>query len=294
MGVVRASELIEQGMNRSAISRRTKSGELTRLLPEIYASATPDYMERCTAVAMWRPDALISHRSAAWLWGLVDEEPSVVEATIPAAASSRAPQWVRLHRRTIVRSGLQRGLRVVTIEQCLVDVAVSMSTAELEALFDKAIGVQVDWQAIANLCSQSSGRHGIVEVRRQLRTCCPMTRSEPERLVARALAARRIRMEINARVGQFFGDLVCFRARVIIEIDGRDHHIDPRAFNNDRRRQNIVVLDGWIVLRYSAAMVMAHLDIVVDEIIETLRKRRKSINSKGRTLPVHLRAHTSP
>ncbi len=279
-------------MSRSALSRRTRSGELTRLLPEVYATAKPDYLDLCTAVATWRPDALISHRSAAWLWGLVEAEPSVVEATVPSAASARAPQpWVHLHRRNIAKSGHQHGVPVVTIEQCFVDAGVSMSTPELELLFDSAIGVQIDWRSIAALCAKSPGRHGIVAVRKQLRTCCLMTRSEPERIVARGLAARHFRLEINARVGSFYGDLVDFRARVIVEIDGREHHIDPRTFNNDRRRQNILVLDGWVVLRYSAATVIAHLDIVVDEIIDTVRRRRKSIDAKGRRLPEHLRAH---
>jgi very-short-patch-repair endonuclease len=126
---------------------------------------------------------------------------------------------------------------------------------------------------------------GMAAVRKQLRTCCPRTLSEPERVVARALKARHFTMEINARVGRFYGDLVDFSARVIVEIDGREFHTDPATFNNDRRRQNELVLDGWLVLRYSAATALAELDRVVDEIITVVRRRRKSIAAKGRRLP---------
>lgn len=80
-------------------------------------------------------------------------------------------------------------------------------------------------------------------------------------------------MEINAQVGPYFGDLVDKRARVIVEIDGREFHIEPAVFNQDRRRQNALVLDGWLMLRYSAATAMAHLDTVTDEIITTVRSR---------------------
>ncbi|WP_256895732.1 endonuclease domain-containing protein [Rhodococcus sp. 1163] len=121
--------------------------------------------------------------------------------------------------------------------------------------------------------------NGTTALREQLRRCCPGTRSEPERSVARALTARNFRMEINARVGRFYGDLVDFRARVIVEIDGRTFHIDPATFTSDRRRQNILVLDGWLVLRYSGATVMSDLDGVVEEIMTVVRRRRKSINS---------------
>ena len=84
-------------------------------------------------------------------------------------------------------------------------------------------------------------------------------------------------MAINARVGPYFGDLVDYRARVVVEIDGREFHTAAAAFNNDRRRQNALVLGGWLVLRYSAATAMANLDAVVDEIIRVVRKRRKSV-----------------
>lgn len=135
------------------------------------------------------------------------------------------------------------GLPIVPIEQCFIDVATTLPRPELEAFFDAA-------------------------------ACCPLTRSEPERAVARALTARNVHLEINARVGPYFGDLVDTRARVIVEIDGREFHTDPATFNNDRRRQNALVLDGWMVLRYSAATAMAHLDAVADEIITVARRRR--------------------
>ncbi|MDI9903827.1 hypothetical protein QM716_28585 [Rhodococcus sp. IEGM 1409] len=42
----------------------------------------------------------------------------------------------------------------------------------------------------------------------------------------------------------------------------REFHTDPATFNIDRRRQNALVLDEWMVLRYPAATAMAHLDAV--------------------------------
>ncbi|WP_306436959.1 endonuclease domain-containing protein [Rhodococcus sp. 06-235-1A] len=84
---------------------------------------------------------------------------------------------------------------------------------------------------------------------------------------------------------KFYGDLVDFSARVIVEIDGREFHTDPATFDNDRRRQNELVLDGWLVLRYSAATALADLDRVVDEIITVVRRRRKSIAATDRRLP---------
>ncbi|MDN3456986.1 DUF559 domain-containing protein [Rhodococcus sp. APC 3903] len=274
MEVVTRNQLLEQGTSSSSISRSTRSGRLHRILPSVYSTEEPGYFERCVAVTLWKPEAVLSHTSAAWLWDLLPEEPRFVEATVAPSVRAGSPQWVRLHRRTGVSTDEWMGLPIVPIEQCFIDVATTLPRPELEAFFDAAVSTRVPWKSIAQLCDASRGRHGIPAVREQLRTCCPLTRSEPERAVARALTARNVHLEINARVGPYFGDLVDTRARVIVEIDGREFHTDPATFNNDRRRQNALVLDGWMVLRYSAATAMAHLDAVADEIITVVRRRR--------------------
>ena len=271
MGEVRTrAQLLAGGMTNREVSR------LNRLLPEVYSTSDPGYVELCAAVILWKPAAVLSHTTAAWVWGLLEDEPEIVEATVSPSVSVRGPSWVRLHRRTDVHAVRRKGLPVVPIEHCLIDVATTLDQLALEALFDAAIGTRVNWRAVARLCERSPGRHGIVAVREQLRTCCPLTRSEPERLVARALSARNFPLEINARVGRYYGDLVCRRARVIVEIDGREFHTDPATFNNDRKRQNELVDDDWRILRYSAATAIASLDEVVDDIIRVVRKRRRS------------------
>jgi very-short-patch-repair endonuclease len=37
----------------------------------------------------------------------------------------------------------------------------------------------------------------------------------------------------------------------VIEIDGRLYHTGAEVFETDRRRQNLLVLDGWCVLRFT-------------------------------------------
>ena len=55
----------------------------------------------------------------------------------------------------------------------------------------------------------------------------------------------------SSRGLRYFLD-VAFRAlRLVIEIDGRLHEADPDLFENDRWRQNALVLHGWMVLRFT-------------------------------------------
>lgn len=239
MGITTRAQLLAQGVSSSGISRRAGTGELLRLLPGVYATEKPDFMDLCRAVAIWKPDAVFSHSTAGWLWGLIDAEPEVVDATVAPTAQHRSPDWVVLRRRALPEVRRLRGLRIVSIEQAFVDLAAIMPTEELEKFFDDAIGNHLPWRRVAQIVETCKGMDGMSALRDQLRRCCPGTRSEPERIVARALTARNFSMEINARVGPYYGDLVDFRARVIVEIDGREFHTAAAVFTSDRRRQSV-------------------------------------------------------
>lgn len=275
MGVYTRAQLEASGVSRSGLARRLRSGTLVRVLPGVYSDPDPSYFDRCAAVSLWRPDAVLSHDSAAWLWDMVEKEPTTVHVTVPRAVRVCGVPGFALYRRAVSTTE-HRGLQVVFAVQCFVDVASTLSGVELERFFDLNIGSTVSWRAVADHCDAAKGMTGMQEVRRQLESCCPGTLSEPERMVARALRARGIVMDINGSIGPYFGDLVCRRARVDVEIDGREYHSEPRAFDNDRTRQNWMVVREWMVLRYSAATVYRDVDRVADEIAAIVRQRRKS------------------
>ncbi|WP_407727037.1 DUF559 domain-containing protein [Rhodococcoides fascians] len=277
MTVYTQQQLLDSGMTRGAITYRTKTGKLTRILPAIYCTGEPDFRDRCAAVTLWQPKAVLSHLTAAWWWTLLDHEPEQVHLTIARSTKRAGPPWVRRYRRTLIESSYVDLLPVVTIEQCIIDAAAMLPTTALERFFDAALTHKVSWRAVALQCEKSAGMAGIAAVRKQLRVCCPRTLSEPERIVARALTARGYHLEINAEVGRYFADLMDRRSRVIVEIDGREFHVESKVFTSDRVRQNSLQLDGWLVLRYSAAMVMSNLAYVVDQIIDTVRRRRKAL-----------------
>lgn len=55
--------------------------------------------------------------------------------------------------------------------------------------------------------------------------------------------------------------------RLAIEIDGKHYHSDAN-FEKDRWRQNALVLDGWLVLRFTCTMLQKY----PDRVIETVRR----------------------
>ncbi|WP_328812041.1 DUF559 domain-containing protein [Rhodococcus sp. NBC_00297] len=274
MDVFTWHQLIAGGIDGSTVSRRAARGALHRVLPGVYSSEVPTYTTRCEAVRLWKPDAVFSHDTAAWMWDLLPEEPALVHATVPRTGTTRGPAWVRLHRRTLTNVRWLGDIPVVSLEHAILDVAGTLTRPQFEKVIDRALSRAVSWRSLAQLCDEAKGMTGMRLLRDQLRRACPNTLSEPERRVARALTARNLDMEINGKVGPYYGDLVDRRGRVVVEIDGREFHTAVDVFTSDRRRQNALVLDEWMVLRYSAATVSAHVDAVADEIVATVRRRR--------------------
>ncbi len=234
-------------------------------------------MDRCQAISLWRPDAVLSHRSAAYLRGWTTE-PSTLDATVPRTARLRPPPWLRLHRRALDSRLVDEvaSLPCTTPAQTMLDCLAILPRPEAELLIDERLKFGLDPASLICLLERFPGRRGNAELARQVRLAVTRFASEPERALGRALHRIGLRLEMNATVGSFVCDLVDRRGRTIIEVDGREFHSAAEVFSKDRRRQNALVLDGWLVLRYSAFDVLAAPDVVAAEIASVVRRRRES------------------
>lgn len=275
-GIRTRDELLSAGVSSSTIHDRCRSGRYTRLLPGIYCVAEPTPHALCAAAVLWQPSAVLSHRTAAWLWNMLPA-PSTVEATVPRNVSVRTPSWLKLYRRPVIEDNVTTAwsMPAVDPERAMLDAVAVLPRAQADRMIDEHIR-RVNSVKLRAMCEADAGRRGVREQRRQLYAAARSAASEPERLFARALSARRCAMEPNHSVGQFVCDFVDERSRTIVEIDGREFHSEPEVFRKDRRRQNRLLLDGWLVLRYAASDVYRHLDEIADETVGVVRKRRRS------------------
>ena len=104
--------------------------------------------------------------------------------------------------------------------------------------------------------------------------CRRGSESGPESIVAQRLrrlhlaVRQQVRVAGVGRVDMVVGD------RLVIEVDGRAYHSDPRAFERDRRRDALLVARGYTVLRFSYRQVMFEWDFVRRCILATLSQLR--------------------
>ncbi len=279
-GIRTRRQLLDAGVSTSTIARRCQSGAYERLLPEIYATDPPSMLARCYAVTLWLPMATLSHRTAAWLHNWSDA-PTVVEATVPPDKRVRPPRWLRIYRSDLPGESISDAwdLPVTTAPQTLVDCIAVLPRTAADALVDQvlpAIGSDAVLRTTAR--AQRRGNKGACQ---QLRLAAIGAASEPERQLGREFNSRHFRLAVNAPVGPYFGDFVDYLGKVVVEVDGREFHSTPEVFRRDRHRQNWMVRHGWLVLRYSAFDVLRDPGAVADEVIEVVRRRRRSRRRRG-------------
>jgi len=114
----------------------------------------------------------------------------------------------------------------------------------------------------------SSLTSGSVDRARQLRREAP----EPERRLLRGVreAFPEHKWRHQSPVGPFYVDILCFAARLAIEVDG-DTHADSERY--DAARTKFIENQGLRVLRFSNSDVMENVEGVVTQISLSLWER---------------------
>ena len=100
------------------------------------------------------------------------------------------------------------------------------------------------------------------------------------------LPETRRRFQLNADLpipfdgfGRMEIDLLCADSRIVVEIDGGQHLADPVAYRRDRRKDQLLQENGYLVLRYLAEDLAKDLDSVLDGILRSLSSRRAAVVS---------------
>jgi superfamily II DNA or RNA helicase/very-short-patch-repair endonuclease len=98
------------------------------------------------------------------------------------------------------------------------------------------------------------------------------------------LAETKGRFQVNVSLpiafdstGSLEVDLLCADARVAVEIDGSQHLADPVAYRRDRRKDQLLQEQGYLVLRFLAEDVGKELSLVLDSIQRALSHRRATL-----------------
>lgn len=256
-GVLSGAVLRASGTSENAVRWRVSAGDLRRLHRGVFVDArtplTPERRAWAAAVAGGGA-AVPSHLTAAGVHGLW--LPSGYTGS--PAEVVRADEMPRSRRTDLVQSRARLGAEdVVRIEGGLAVTSPLRTVADVERRYGCVAAV---------IAAESAVRRGLVvpgDVGNVLRPTTvalvePASQSPLETTIRLLLHHGGIR-HLVAQYAVWDDQVGCMRyidladptRLVAIEADGRTAHDDPDALYVDRQRQNVLVLGGWVVLRFT-------------------------------------------
>jgi very-short-patch-repair endonuclease len=207
------------------------------------------------------PNAVLSHRSAAVLWGLRGGEAVRTEVTVPRRLGGR--EGIRAHRGELAPDEITQvdGIPTTTVARTLLDLAALLDRAQLERAIEQAEALRLsDATPLAALVTRHPGRRGTAVLKAILcaeNRTAGVTRSELEERFLRFLAERALplpRTNVWLQIGEDWIEVDCAwpDQRVVVELDSWAYHGTKAAFRRDRARDRRLRLAGWQPIRITS------------------------------------------
>jgi very-short-patch-repair endonuclease len=227
------------------------------------------------------PDAVLSHRSAAALWGFAKEHPDYIEVSVRRPSKPRLA-GLRSHRRPSLPASevsTRHGIPVTRPVQTFLDLVTLMGPRDLERAINEADKRDViDADALRRALDDYAGRPGVRPLRLILdKHTFRLSDDELERLF-RPLAAKAglPAPHTKVMVTEFEVDFFWPDLGLVVETDGWRYHRTPSAQTRDALRFQAHTAAGLTPLRFSHYQVKYEPHHVLDILRRTVAHLRDS------------------
>jgi very-short-patch-repair endonuclease len=219
--------------------------------------------EWMAAVLACGAGAVLSHRSAAALWGLRPSTGGRIEVIVPLGGR-RSDAGIRTRESGIVAerfATVAEGIPVTTPAWTLLDLGSVLRPHQLRRAIEQADRLDLfDLRAVDAALSVDPGRPGSPALRALLKDMraydVTRTRSDPEaELLQLCLDHDLPRPQVNHYENGIEVDFRWPAQRLLVEVDGWSFHRSRRAFTDDRARDRRALQAGWRVARFPAQEV---------------------------------------
>lgn len=273
-GHITRQQLLDLGLGSDAIDYRLATRRLHRVYPGVYAVGhrRPHPMDRSmAAVLACGPGAVLSHGSAAALWGFFKHWDEPFEVTI---ARNRRPKNIRVHRCRLTPADTRRQLGIPATSPARTVLDCAPRVRNLQRFVNDA--VLSSWLTEGQL-AEAVRRHPRAGGVRELLFDSPgLTRSALEdRFVA---FCRRFKIKLPELQVPMDGRVVdaFFREEgVIIELDSWRFHRNRATFERDREKDALAAANGLITLRITDERLERAAELEARRLQTILEVRRR-------------------
>jgi hypothetical protein len=278
------------GYSHSSVERAVQRGSLHRLHQGVYAVGHRDlslYGKCLAAVLGCGPGALLSHWSAAWLWGVLSTSPIPIHVTTPIPRRSRP--GLRIHRsRTLTDEdrASREGIPTTSVPRTALDLASRIRRRSLDRLLQGAEELRlVDLPEFEAVLTRNRGHRGAGPLQRALAVYgpAPFTRSGLERRFLELVAAAGLPRpatgfnEAGYELDVYWPDL-----RFAVELGVFETHGSRLSFEEDSVRHEDLKLVGVELIRVTGLRLGREPDRVLERVATLLERRRRELGRPGR------------
>jgi very-short-patch-repair endonuclease len=222
------------------------------------------------------PRAVLSHRSAAALWGVAAERRERIDISTPVTDRHRR-EGIVAHRRTLPEVDLTvcDGISVTRIVRTLIDIACDLADGQLERAVNEADRLDlIDPEALRLSLDGYRGQRGVRRLRGLLdRRTFRMTDSELERWFLPQVRLAGMPMPLTQQhLNGFRVDFYWPELRLVVETDGLRYHRTPAQQARDRVRDQAHLAAGFTPLRFTHWQVRYERDYVRTTLLAVARR----------------------
>jgi hypothetical protein len=212
------------------------------------------------AVLACGPQAVLSHRDAAMVWGITDRRGERTHVTTPRRGGRKVPDGIHLHRvGTLGDDEVTEtyGIPLTTVARTLLDLAATVQGRKMEAFIAQADRLELfDLRELRRLMNAHPRSAGIAPLRGLLDMLHgngpAETRSPGEVALLQLCDDHGLPApHTNVVVEGFLVDAHWPQSTLIAEVDGYDFHRTPHAFAADRDRDQVLAVAGYTVVRFT-------------------------------------------
>ncbi len=281
-GVVSRRQLLDLGLSRRAIQHRLTRGRLHLIANGVYAvgrSEVTRHGQWMAAVLSCGPSAMLSHGSAATLWG-IGREHRGIEISV-RVASPRRQAGLRVYRRPTLadRDVTSRdGIPVTGLVQALVDLAAVLAPHAVERLVNEADRLDlITPPALRRELESHRCEPGVRPLRLLLdKRVFRLTDSELERRFLRLVEKAGLPFPLTGQyVNGFKVDFFWPDLGLVVETDGLRYHRTPAQQARDRLRDQAHLAAGLTPLHFTHAQVRYESHYVRATLLAVMMRQRR-------------------
>jgi hypothetical protein len=279
-GAVARFQLRRLGFGEQAIKTRLAFGWFHHIHEEIYAVGHSRLSPRSwwwAAVLAYGPGTVLSHHTAAVLWGIQRYRSGPIHVTAPGGRQGierRKGIWVHRCKLAAEHRTTRDGFPVTTLARTLFDFAEVAPFETLKGAAEEADRLKLlRLRELEEVCERGRGRRALRPVRRLLVELEPPDEGRSPLEIRFPTFVREYSLPAPAQNVDVLGhevDALWPQAKLIVELDSWEFHGHRAAFERDRARDAKLLIAGYRTIRVTHRRLDREADQLAAEILQLL------------------------